>query len=136
MRNIILVILLTLFISIANANYIKHEIFTDYDVTSAVYVYDEDGHTGPNSNAKLSDGAYRIMVYMNVDTINATSIDFTVVCIMNDLNYDYIFDYSFTTTGFKLIQIEESCYAVALGVKVDTATGSQNIDGYIYVERR
>ncbi len=136
MRNIILVVLLTLFISIANASFIKYEIFTDYDVTSTDYVYDEDGHTAPSTNAKLSDNAYRIMVYMNVDTINATSIDFTIVCMMNDLNYDHVFNYSFTTTGFKLVQLEESCYAVALGVKVNTATGTQNVDGYIYVERR
>lgn len=118
-------------------------IFSDFDATSTSFVFcDTGGITGIEcaSGTADDDGAITVggaspkAIQVEVDTINATSLDFIIEgrLLSAENQWAQIWpasgDLAVTVAGSFIVQVPDWVNQVRLGVKIDTDSGAQNID--------
>lgn len=132
----------------------RQTLYSSYDVTSTTYIYcnsasppegircstgsaDDDGWV-------IVNGAPAKAIQVEIDTINATSLDFRVEARLSGAEnqaaqiYPGTGDDSRTATGSFIIQIPDAVYQIRLGLKVTGDSGTQDVDAVfnMFEERR
>ena len=129
-------------------------LFADYDVVQTTLRYCDSASppTGIRCSTGLADtdgwvisnGASFKAIQVEIDTINATSLDFVVEARLVGAENQAAQIYpgtgvdARTATGSFIIQIPDAVYQLRLGVKVTGDTGAQNVDAVfnLFEERR
>ncbi len=121
----------------------EQTIFSNFDVTSTSFVYCDSGGAPSgilcSTGSAAEDGWVLVAsepnrsVHVNIDTINATSLDFIIQGrnrgqTVGAQIYPATGDRAETATGAFIIQVPDAIYELRVGVKVDTDTGTQNVD--------
>lgn len=120
-----------LFVNISQAK--NQTLFSEYNIASATYVYNEDGDAGANDgwvNARLHTGKG---IVVEIATFNATSITVGI----EGREYDttdqqwrsyviYEKAYTATNSGDKIVVVE-NCDEIRVGLKIAGDTGTQSV---------
>lgn len=127
-------------------------LFADFDVTSTSFVFCDSGGaptgircdsgTGDDDGAITVGGASPKAIQVEVDTINATSLDFIIEgrLLSAENQWAQIWpasgDLAVTVAGSFIVQVPDWVNQVRLGVKIDTDSGAQNIDAVFNLFRQ
>jgi hypothetical protein len=124
----------------------EQAIFANFDVASTSFVFCDSGGAPAgiqcSTGSAVEDGWVTVAgesnrsVQINIDTINATSLDFIIQGRNRGQTvaaqiWPATGDRAETTTGSFIVQVPDSIYELRVGVKVDTDTGAQNVDGIL-----
>lgn len=119
-------------------------LFADFDVVSTSFVYCASGGaptgiacatgTADDDGVVTVAGASPKAIQVEVDTFNATSLDFVIQgrLLGAENQWAQIWpasgDHAVTAIGSFIVQVPDWVNQVRLGVKIDTDTGAQNVD--------
>ncbi len=121
----------------------EQAIFVDFDVTSTSFVYCDSGGAPSGilcSTGSATDDGWLFVasepnraVQINIDTINATSLDFIIQGRLQGQTvaaqiWPATGDRAETTTGSFIVQVPDAVAEIRVGVKIDTDTGVQDVD--------
>jgi hypothetical protein len=119
-------------------------IFESYNVASGTYIFCDSGGApagircdsgaGADDGWITANGVERKAIQVEIDTINATSLDFRVEArlVGNEGQAAQIWpgigDHVVTATGSFIVNIPDPVYQVRLGLKISGDSGAQDVD--------
>lgn len=138
-----LVALVLLLATPVYAGFNTQAFFTAYNIASTSYVYNEDAGTGANTAWVNAKGLRNKVIVVDVNTINATSLDIRIEARWeiggddaNGYTTGEIFTRSYTATTDvgDIIVLPELGDEIRVGLKLTADGGAQDIDIYLATE--